>query len=130
MSSIRLSAWRPTKNQISKCAEAHQAQCQHHGALDHFSKPLGFAEVASDQNDHLVWQSADLGDCPVPAFACLSLGGRTRRILAKSPIGKWLPRPAICVEHARVQRIDIAGQRAAADQPEDRDLRPAGVSVA
>ena len=62
--SMRFSARRPTKNQISSPPSAHHAEREHQRAAHDDAEALRLAEVAADQHDHLVGQAREPARSP------------------------------------------------------------------
>ena len=73
--SMRFSARRPTKNQISQRAKPHHAERRHQRVAHDDAEPLRLAEIAADQHDHLVGQARNDGDRRVRGLAALAPAG-------------------------------------------------------
>ena len=99
-----------------KRAERHDAEGNDHGAPHHGAETLRFAQVAADEQDHLVGQPQDErgGRMAVVVYGCLAgravaAGG----VLAVALVEERALRPAIRLENAGLEAFDIAGKHAA-----------------
>ena len=114
---------RPTKNQITSAAKPHHAERRHQRAAHDDAEALRLAEIAADQHDHLVRQAEHHGDRGVPVSPSTGLLWLVRRRgdrcvaarvrLRRSAGRRTARRPALGLEHAGLQALDIAGQDAA-----------------
>src|SRR4029077_820442 len=98
-------------------AQAHHAESGHEGVAHDHAEALGLAEVAADEHDQLVGQAKHDRDRRMRSLVGLPGAAQgpgtialafAEALVDERPLG-----PALDLEHARLEALDVAGKDAA-----------------